>query len=186
MRTAWLTLLAAGLAITAKGATINFQVSNLGGGEFQYNYSISGLSLQAGQSLDISFPGATYSALLAGEAGDSTCSTPAPCVGNTGMNWMLLLLPPNSPPGGAGDYLATADINNPSLAGPFTADFTLEPGAQAGSQSYTIFDTNFNTIASGSTTPTGSGGAGAVPEPASFPLALAGVLFLGVLRAVRR
>jgi len=166
-----LTLLAAGLAANVSGATVNFQVGNLGGGNFRYTYSLGGFSFAANDTLDISFNAAVYNTLFNGVAQPSS-------------DWSLLVFQPNALPGLAGDYFLTASVNNPSLAGPFSVDFTLKPGAQPGSQAFTIFDPNFNTITSGQTTPVGTGMG--TPEPASFSLAMVGMLIAGVMWFTRR
>jgi hypothetical protein len=183
MKKVWLILLATCLAMGASGASIGYQLSSLGAGEFQYTYSISGLPSPAqGDTLDISFSPTTFASLVSGQAGDSTCSSPSTCT--AGTNWSLLLFPVNSPPGASGDYFATALVANPSLTGPFTADFTLEAGAQASSQPFTIYDSNFNVITTGTTTAVGTPG---VPEPTSLSLMAGGLLTgLGWLRLRRR
>ena len=157
MRMISLSLLVAGLAAHLSGATIEFQVSNLGGGNFRYTYTIASFvpctPSCAGDTLDLSFPGSVYDVL----------SNP---VAQPASDWTTQLFQPNALPGLAGDYLLTSNVSNPSLAGPFRIDFTLQPGAQPGSQPFTIFDANFNTLATGETTPLITG----VPEPASFSL----------------
>jgi hypothetical protein len=172
---------AACLAVNAPAATIAYTVSDLGGGTFQYTYSISGVTFSAGETLDIAFNGMSmpglggpYDALMAAQAGDSSCSAPGSCT--AGTEWSLILFGPNSPPGSSGDYLATAQVSNPSLAGPFFANFTLQPGAQPGPQSFTIFDANFNAITSGETTALVSG----VPEPATVWLTIAAMVVAGI------
>jgi len=138
---------------------------------------VSGFTFQANQELDILFPVTTppsYGTLSNG-------------IAPSGFN--VLLLQPNNPPGAPGDYSALALVNNPSLAGPFSVDFTfmgtpLMP--LPGQQNFMIgtFGPNgFNTITSGVTTPQGSTG---VPEPASLSLAALGVLMGGVCLAARR
>ena len=172
MRIALLTVLAAGVAAQLSGATVGFQVTSLGGNTFRYNYFISGFMFQQNQELDIFFDPARYGMLFNG-------------VAQPASDWSLLLFQPNNPPGAPGDYSLAARVNNPSLAGPFSVDFTflgpVRPGP--GSQPFTIFDQNFVPIQSGVTTPQGQG---AVPEPASFSLAMAGLILGGFWAARRR
>lgn len=174
MRTAWLILLAACLAIDLTGATVGFQVSDLGGGTFRYTYSISSFPACPcmGDALDLSFDPTVYKSLQAGQAEPSS-------------DWSLLLFTPNTPPGAFGDYLATALVNSPSFAGPFTVEFTLQAGAHPGPQPFTIFDPNFTAITSGETigiTPPIPG----LPEPSSLSLVVAGLLIGGVAGYARR
>lgn len=171
MRTVWLTLSAACLAMSASAATIEFQVSDLGGGNFRYTYSIASFTACPclGDTLDLSFDPAIYSTVFNGHVAPAT-------------DWSFLLFPPNTPPGAFGDFLVQALVNNPSFAGPFSVDFTLQAGAHAGSQPFTIFDPNFSPITTGNTTPLVSG----VPEPATLSLAVAGALLAGVAGYARR
>lgn len=168
MRMVSLTLVAGCLAVQLSGATIGFQASSLGGNTFRYTYSISGFTFQANQELDIFFDPLVYDTLFNGKASS---------------DFNLLLFQPNNPPGTPGDYSATALVNNPSLAGPFSVDFTLKPGGQPGPQPFTIFDQNFTPITSGFTTPQG---VGVVPEPASLSLAFAGLFSGSLLWSVKR
>jgi hypothetical protein len=167
-----LALFVAGLAAHLSGAAIEFQVSSLGGGTFEYTYTISSFvpctPSCAGDTLDLSFDGAVYNVL----------SNP---VAQPVSDWSTTVFQPNALPGLAGDYLLTSNVANPSLAGPFSIDFTLQPGAQPGPQPFTIFDANFNTLGTGTTTPVITG----VPEPASFSLMTAGML-LGVVVLFQR
>lgn len=152
-----------GAANLAAGV-IQYQVTPLStSGDFRYAYTLSGLTFQANQELDIQFPAATSSLLRNGAA-------PA--------GFLLNLFQPNNPPGAQGDYSALATVNNPSTAGPFGVDFKYSGPGQPGSQSYLInqFDSNGNfvqTLATGQTTPLAVSG---VPEPASVSLAMLGLL----------
>lgn len=172
MRMVSLTILAGCLAAQLSAATIGFLVSNLGGNSFRYTYSITGM-FQANQELDILFDPTLYGTLSNGK--------PLP-----GPDFSLMLFQPNNPPGSFGDYSLTALVNNPSLAGPFSVDFTylgpVPPGP--GSQPFQLFDANFNLIQSGVTMPQGS--SGGVPEPGSFSLGAMGLLLGGVWVTRRR
>jgi|ERR1039457_6037403 hypothetical protein len=170
MRIVWLALLAACLAVNVSAATIGFTSSNLGGGIFQYTYSISNLPACPpclGETVDITFDPTVYASLVDGQANPAT-------------DWSLMLFQPDVPPGAFGDYFATALVSNPSLAGPFTVNVTLHPGAQLGPQAFTIYDANFNPIGFGTTS------SSTVPEPAGFPLTVTGTLIGAVCWYSRR
>lgn len=167
----WLGLLAANLP----AGTVLFQVSDLGAPAYRYTYFPSDFAFQANQELDIRFDHALYSALSNGTAG-------------AGFN--LLLLQPNNPLGGSGDYSALAEVNNPSLTGSFSVDFIYNGPGQPGAQPFFInqFDPAGNlvsTIGAGVTTPAGQPANG-VPEPASFSLAAVALLAGGARWALRR
>ncbi len=149
-------------------ATIQFDVTGLGSNSFRYNYFVSGTTFQANQELDIRFDPARYSNL----------SNPV-----AGSGFKASVFQPNNPPGVFGDYSALALTNNPSLAGPFSVDFSFSGPGQPGSQPYSInqFDQGGNfvsTIETGVTSPrvptTG------VPEPASVTLCGISVFLIGI------
>jgi hypothetical protein len=121
--------------------------------------------VQANDVIDITFDPTVYLLL----------SNP---IAQPSSDWSATMDQPNVPFAGLnGDYFLQAKVNNPSLIGPFSVDFTLQPGKQAGSQAFSIFDPNFMTI-DGQTGQTILAGTG-IPEPATFSLAVAGIL-LGV------
>jgi len=160
-------------AVSMSAGTIDFQVTSLGGAAYQYNYSLSGITFQANEELDIRFDPATYNSLSNGVA-------PA------GFN--LVLLQPNNPPGVFGDYTALAQIANPSTAGPFSVQFIYTGQGQPGSQPFFLQQFNsdgvfISTVSAGFTTSTTT--ASDVPEPASLTLVSASLL-LGGLWMVRR
>jgi hypothetical protein len=163
MRTFWLALMAACLTANGWAATIQTTVTNLGGGASRYNYSINlqpGDTILTNYTLDISFDPTVFTNLSNGVAQPAT-------------DWSLLLLEPNTPfPGAFGDYLATAKVDNPSLAGPFSVDVTFAgtPGFYA--QPFVLFDANFTPVTSGTTTTTTP----TIPEPHSAALMLIGLV----------
>lgn len=162
-----LVMLAGLLAAKLPAATILFDVTDLGGGVFRYNYAVSGLSLLQGQELDISFDPAVYASLSNGVAPNA---------------FDLLLFQPGSPPGAKGVYSAAALVNHPPLTGTFSVDFTLTRAGRPGPQPYTItsFDTDgMHTVESGSTVP-------AVPEVGNVFLSGTGLLICGLFGFVRR
>src|SRR5438309_110376 len=140
-------------------ATITFQSSDLPditpGQDLRRDvYSIGGITLQANEEIDIRFDPALYGTLSNGVAPP---------------DFSLLLLQPNTPPGTFGDYSALSNVNNPSLAGPFSVDFVFLGTGAPGSQPFFInlYDRNgrfLRTVESGFTTSPGA----AVPEPATL------------------
>jgi hypothetical protein len=157
----WLPLCAVFFASSLTAGVINFQVSNLGLNSYRYTYVLTGSAFLTNQELDIQFDPALYSALSNGIAG-------------SGFN--LILLQPNNPPGLFGDYSVLALIDNPSLAGPFSVDFTFLGPGQPGAQPYSFNQLDANhkivrTIESGTT---------GIPEPASFWLGCMGLLVVFV------
>jgi hypothetical protein len=169
MRMVWLAMVAGSLAADLAGGTIGTQINSLGGNTYQENFLISGFTFSANDTLDVVFDHTLYGSL-------SLVGVTLP----PSNQWSVLLDQPNHPTAGFdGDYLLTALVDNPSLAGPFSVHFTfLGTGTPSGSQQFTIFDSNFNDIGSGTT---------GVPEPASLSLVLGGLLVgAAVWRARRR
>lgn len=169
--TIWLSLWAGVVAGNLTAATIEYQVTNLGGTSYRYDYFISGVSFLMNQGFDIQFPYPQYGALSNGVAGS---------------DFTLYLLQPNNPSGAPGHYTAVANMDGASLAASFRVDFVF-PSGVPGAQSFTIdqYDSLggfVSNISSGTTTPFVAG----VPEPGS--LGLVGlVLLMGlVIWTVRR
>ena len=163
-----------GLVANASAATIDFTVTKLpAAGQFRYNYTVSGVDFLANQALDIQFAASLYSGLMNGVAG---------------TGFQVLLLQPNNPPGVAGDYIALATLDHPSLAGPFSVDFTFLGTGTPGAQPFTIDQYSpsgmfVSTITSGTTTPRGGVG---VPEPGGFALSFLGLIVGGGWWLARR
>lgn len=157
----WLGLSAGLLATHLSAAVIQFQVTDLGSNVHEYQYFVSGLTLQANQAIDLRFDPALYGSLSNG-------------VADAAFN--LILIQPNNPPGAAGDYRAITPKANPSLVGPFKVDFTFTGAGTPGSQPFLINQYSaaglfVSTIDSGVTTPlTG------VPEPTTVALSCAALL----------
>jgi hypothetical protein len=173
-------------SFSLSATAIQYQVTS-NGTTGTYQYFISGFvanqpcpnntAIQCSNQIDIQFDPTMFVQISNGVA-------PA------GFN--LLLFQPNNPPQAPGDYSALALVNNPSLAGPFSVDFTFNPATSSGvpcsstpdfCQKFSIksFDSNgfFEGVAEPApelTTPLVSG----VPEPASLSLSGAG-LIIGVL-----
>jgi hypothetical protein len=169
----WLAVFTGLLAGILPATTIQFQVTNLGQNLDRYTYFVSGITLQANQELDLRFSPSLYSNLTNGIAPSA---------------YSLLLMQPNNPPGTSGDYRALALTNSPSLAGPFSVDFTFLGAGIPGPQPFFINQYSpsglfLSTIESGSTTPFSQPG---VPEPATFSLGCVALLVGGVFLKVRR
>lgn len=174
-RTSWLLLWSGFLAGTLPAATIGFQVSDVGQNLHRFTFLASNIAFQANQELDIRFDPAQFGTLSNAVVGSG---------------FSLLLFQPNNPPGAFGDFGGLALVDNPSLAGPFSVDFTfLGPGAP-GAQPFFInqFDRNGNfvaTIESGFTK-LDAGSTAVAPEPSSFLLGGMGLLLGGAWWSVKR
>src|SRR5688572_3705843 len=110
-----LTLILGVMAVNVLCAGITFEVSDAGltqSGDsvYRYTYTLSGFTFQENMELDIRFDPALFSSL----------SNPVAPV-----DFDTLILQPNNPPGAFGDYKPLALIDNPSLSGLFSVDFTL-------------------------------------------------------------
>jgi hypothetical protein len=157
--------LALGLSYCAVGATVDVQVDNLGSGSYRYSYQLSGFAFQLNQELDFDFDPTLYSMLTNDVVG-------------TGFDGIVFQ--PNNPPGAPGEFGISANMNNPSLAGPFSIDFKfLGSGVPSGQQPFSLNQFNADgsfvgTIETGTTTPVT--GTTAVPEPATASLVVLGVL----------
>jgi hypothetical protein len=159
MRMCWL-LVFAGLFTTSTtyAGLIKYSDTNIGTTVFgdtiyRYTFTVSGITLQANQELDIRFNPALF----------KTLSNPT-----GGSGFSVLVLQPNSPLGDTGVFSALALVNNPVLS-PFTVDVTYASAFDPGSQPYLVnqYDANHmfvSTIQSGFTVPA------ATPEPSTFGL----------------
>lgn len=161
------------LAAGSRAGTVQFQITDLGGPAYRYNYFLSGFNFQVNQELDIKFDPALFGLLSNGVAGPG---------------FSVSLFQPDNPPGTFGDYSALAVVNNPPLTGPFRVDVIFKGAGRPGAQPFLVnqFDANFNflfTIESGTTIPLGSS---AVPEPGTVWLGGGAVLMGCVFRIVRR
>lgn len=168
-------LLAALTVVSLSAASIEYQVTTVGG-TGAYQYILPGFDFRVNQpcanapalacsdELDIQFDPTVFGMLSNGVAGPG---------------FDVLLFQPNNPPQAPGDYTALAIVDHPSLAGPFSVNFTFM-GALPASQLFSIvqFDSSGlfeGTILSGQTAPVNT-----VPEPASWWLCGAGLLIGGV------
>lgn len=161
---------------TLSADTITSSFIDLGPNDYLYTYSINIANLSANQGIYIEFDPTVYNSLSDGTA-DS--------------DFTLVLQQPNNPPGAPGAYSAKADVNNPSLAGPFSVQVSFLAGSgQWASQPWEIQQFNSDGVVTGvvESGNTGLSIATNTPEPATATLVLTlGSLFLAVrLRRRRR
>lgn len=157
---------------------ISFQITSLGVQNgtplFRETFYLSGLNLASNFEVDVNFDPATYQSLSNGVANS---------------DFDLLLFQPNQPPGEPGVYSALALVNNPSLTGPFSVDFSTVIGTipppcgtlQANPcQPFFIYDDsnitgpNGGLVFHGFLTPAPEG----APEPFSFGVTAIGLAFV--------
>jgi hypothetical protein len=147
--------------------TISSEINKLGLNSsgsivYQYTYTVSGLTLQSTQELDIYFDPAIYGSV----------SNPV-----AGSEFQTVLIQPNNPPGSSGDLGLVPVADNTVVTGPFSVDFTLIDSAVPGPQPYTVTQflngVSIGVIASGTTSPVSSV---VTPEPAAVFLAAIGLL----------
>ena len=162
-------LLWAGSAPAA--AIMTYQVQNLVPAEdvWQYRYTLTGVSLLAGQGFDVYFPvadGFQFGDLVDPQTGPSS-------------DWSVLAIQadPSIPADGLFDVIALVD--HPALTGVFTSTFIWRAGSGIGAptpgpQYFEIHDEEFNVTESGTTV---------APEPGSAALVLAA---LAAVRVARR
>ena len=172
--TFWLPLWAGLLAPIVQAGTVQFEVTNLGAGSYQYTYLLSGFTFQANEDLDVQFDPGIYATLSNPTAGDPTLFT-------------AMAFQPDSMTDASGDYIALALVDTPSLAGPFEVDFTLVGGGQPGPQPYSLnlFDDNgflLSTVTTGETSLAST----TAPEPGGLMLGGVGLLLLAGAAFARR
>ena len=157
------------LPALAAPISVSFGLTHGAGSDWQYTYQLSG-NFAAGDDLAIYFPQLTSSSIQAG--------SPA----NPGFTSFVLQPDPLLPADGEFDLVAT--VLNPSLTGPFSADFVYSGAGVPGAQSFAVFDASFKQISSGTTQPNAA--PAPVPEPGSFALLGSGALTLWHMRRRRQ
>ena len=169
MRTLCLVLLGIASSV-GSAATVNFDITSLGGNEYRYSYSFTGFTLAENEEIDIRFNPALFGTLSNGVAPP---------------DFDLLVLQPNNPPGAFGDYSLLALVDDPSMDGSFTIDVVYLGAGTPGAQPYSINQYD----ATGALTSTTPGGvtvnASAIPEPATSAL-VGGALLAVCLIRIRR
>jgi len=134
---------------------------------WEYQYQITG-SYLAGDDLAIYFPVATSSDLSD--------------LGTGGSDWTTFEFQPDPSLPADGEFDMVANIDDPSLAPIFAVEFQYSDPGSPGTQSFVLFDSNFDTIDSGLTR--SPSGIPAIPEPNTFFLLGSGMI--GLARCVER
>ncbi len=179
----WLSILG-GLIITSlSAATIQYTVTPIGPpnqNEFQYTYYIDpSLNLSINQAIDIKFNILNYSNLT------NAVADPA-------SDWSAMAFSPDPQTFFPGDYIALANVNHPSLSGPFTVDFTYVGTQQQptpGAQPFEIDQYNSNggfvgTLSTGTTSALVVDPP--VPEPRGISVSVVGMLLVCIAVSARR
>lgn len=154
----------------ADGVSVQYSVTNLGSGTWEYDYTLQG-SFLANWGVAVYFPTPGY-----GE--------PITDLGTGGSDWTTFAFQPDPSIPAPGEFDVVALIDNPSLTSMFGVTFLWSQPGMPGAQAFDLFDfTNgAELISSGTTSPA----APAVPEPSSLLLFLAaGLSCLAVLVARR-
>jgi hypothetical protein len=155
-----------GSALPGWGSSITYSTANLSGDVWQYTYSLSGFTFSAGDTLAIYFDASLPPNL----------EDPPPAVGS---DWSLFTFQPDAGLPAPGEFDATALVSSPSLAVPFTISFVFPGGLPPGPQDFIVFDSSFQSIDSGVTTPSETT---AIPEPGTLAGALSGLAILALRR----
>ena len=153
-------VLAAGPLASADSINVAYATTQSSGSTWQYTYTLSG-SLSSGDLLAIYFPVATSSAI-------TNLSTTT-----SGFTTSVLQADSSLPADGEYDILANSTTS--AFANAFNVRFTYSGTGTPGSQSFTLYDSSFATITSGTTT---TSAVAAAPEPGSLALLGAGAAML--------
>ena len=157
--------LAGSLPAHADPLGVTYAVANLGGGSFEYTYTLSGYDLLAGDDLAIYFSLATSANLID--------------LGTGGADYTTFVFQPDPAIPADGEFDAVANVDNPSLQTIFGATFLYSGTGTPGAQSFTLYDPNFNVISTGETV-------AATPEPSSVFLLCSGLVATYTLRRRQR
>ena len=153
---------ALGAVSPAASDTINvsYSQSNLSGSQWTYSYSLSGM-LSANDLLAIYFPVATSSTIVNLTTAVSGFTT--------------FVLQPDTTIPAAGEYDILATSATSSFPNPFAATFTYSGTGTPGAQAFTLYDSSFATILTGTTV---AAATTATPEPGSLMLLAMGFAVL--------
>ncbi len=153
-----------GITTTANATTINYDVSNLGGNTWEYNYTVQNDSMAGDiEEFTIWFDYALYDNLV---------------VTSPLLNWDEIVIQPDTfiPDDGFYDALALSSGIAPGASETgYSVSFDWLGTGAPGSQLFEIIDANtFDIIDSGNTS--------AVPEPSTFLLIGAGLMGMALIR----
>lgn len=180
MRNLLALLFLGGLLITNLSAiTIDYTLTPLGSGEYQYDYTITG-SFNAYEQIDIDFP----TAVNLGDPNDSNLSI----VGSTDPAWSASI--ESSIGGGQPIDLqyetSVGETGTPNLAGPFEVEFDYSGSGQPGPQSFTVYQYNGSFTAPSPTIVTTGMTLDSLPEPSGLGLSAMALLAMCACWASRR
>lgn len=159
------------LASNVQASVISYELSQVGAGTWQYDYTVTNNSLPSPiEEVTIYFPGSLYSNLLA-------IGQPA--------NWNSFVAEPdpNLPADGLFDSATgSAAISPGSTLETFSVQFSWLGNGDPGSQLFDIVDpVSFSTLDSGSTVPRLLPPMSGLPEPGSQSLSILGMLTMLVV-----
>ncbi len=150
-------LLLNGLPASADTIAVTYDATQQGGSSWEYVYTISG-SVSAGDLLAVYFPVATDS-----EMTDLSTTTAV---------FTTSVLQPDGNIPADGEYDIAMNSATSLFSDVFAVSFTYSGTGAPGAQDFTLYDSSFATITSGTTTEA----AAAAPEPGAWTLLLAGLL----------
>jgi hypothetical protein len=156
---------------TANATVITYQATVIdeAAGLWQYDYYLDEWTYGAFSGFIIFFPSDLY---LLNYDFDHGVLPPA-----VNDDWDPLVFQPGYS-GGPFEYDVMALTENPSLADPFSVEFTWLGTGSPGSQEFGIYDSSYDIVESGKVAP--------VPEPATLSLLIAGLGAFGVAARGRR
>jgi hypothetical protein len=152
--------------------SVTYSATQVSGNTWQYDYLLTG-SFVAGDDLAIYFPLASSSNLADMSTG--------------GSDWGTFAFQPDPGLPADGEFDAVANVDDPSLLTVLSVQFLYSGTGSPGSQSFTLYDPNFNVITNGTTQLEQSGGVppSPTPEPASLLLLGSALTAMAQLKRLR-